>query len=144
MMRSHPYSWLSAAFQALVLGCSVQKAVADTLLPRVSFTTRWLAVYHCLSGRVCGCAAQVLTLLRGVYLHLLFLPALLSAPLCMGLGVGREAWLLLMRWTLERAGPVRPPGAALGLYGHAWASAWARVKSTFVRIKVMNGRCCCW
>lgn len=54
-----------------------------------------------------GFAAQVLTLLRGVYLHLLFLPALLSAPLCMGLGVGREAWLLLMRWTLERAGPVR-------------------------------------
>ena len=56
-----------------------------------------------------GCAAQVLTLLRGVYLHLLFMPALLSAPLCMGLGMGRDAWLLLMRWTLERAGPVRCP-----------------------------------
>ena len=58
----------------------------------------------------------MLTLLRGVYLHLLFLPALLSAPLCLGLGVGREAWLLLMRWTLERAGPVHIPVLRSGCF----------------------------
>lgn len=54
-----------------------------------------------------ACLEQVFTVLRGVYLYLLFLPAVVSAPVCMGLGVGREGWLLLMRWTLERAGPVR-------------------------------------
>lgn len=68
----------------------------------------------------------MLTLLRGVYLHLLFLPALLSAPLCMGLGVGREAWLLLMRWTLERAGPVRSLCCAPAPW-HIWVLAWACV-----------------
>ncbi len=80
---------------------------------------------QCAAGLSCHtarrpCCAQVFTLLRGVYLYLLFLPALASAPVCMGLGVGREAWLLLMRWTLERAGPVRrastaPAGEWLGV-----------------------------
>ncbi|KAK9843517.1 hypothetical protein WJX81_006871 [Elliptochloris bilobata] len=62
--------------------------------------------HQLLFGRfLLAAAEEVLTLLRGVYLYLLFMPAVLSAPVCMGLGVGRKAWLLLMRWTLERAGP---------------------------------------
>ncbi|GFR41310.1 hypothetical protein Agub_g1990 [Astrephomene gubernaculifera] len=43
---------------------------------------------------------------RATYLCLLFLPALLSAPFVSLLGgLGRERWLSLVQWTLERAGP---------------------------------------
>lgn len=75
--------------------------------PQQSCTSLYVTRFVTAPASGCARALQVLTLLRGVYLHLLFMPALLSAPLCMGLGVGRDAWLLLMRWTLERAGPVR-------------------------------------
>ncbi|EFJ44870.1 hypothetical protein VOLCADRAFT_106245 [Volvox carteri f. nagariensis] len=49
---------------------------------------------------------EVLLATRAAYLVLLFLPALLTAPLVslMG-GVGRERWLGLVQWTLEHAGP---------------------------------------
>ncbi|KAK9803443.1 hypothetical protein WJX73_001415 [Symbiochloris irregularis] len=39
------------------------------------------------------------------FLFLLFLPLILSSPLCVGLGIGRASWVQLVRWTLERAGP---------------------------------------
>lgn len=41
---------------------------------------------------------------RALYLMLLFVPAASLAPLCIQLGWRREDWLLLLRWTLERAG----------------------------------------
>ena len=46
--------------------------------------------------------------LRGLYLFLLFLPAVVTSPvLLLGgrAGERRQQWLELMRWTLERAGP---------------------------------------
>ncbi len=49
---------------------------------------------------------------RAVYLLLLFVPAAATVPLCVQLGWRRGDWLLLLRWTLERAGqlPPRPLG----------------------------------
>lgn len=41
---------------------------------------------------------------RAVYLLLLFVPVAVTTPLCMVLEWRRHDWLLLMRWTLERAG----------------------------------------
>lgn len=43
--------------------------------------------------------------LRGAYLALLFAPLLLTAPLALQAGLHRPAWLELLRWTLEQAGP---------------------------------------
>lgn len=40
-----------------------------------------------------------------MYLAALFAPLLLSSPLVFSWGVGRPQWLLLLRWTLEQAGP---------------------------------------
>lgn len=45
------------------------------------------------------------TAMRGLYLLLLFLPVMLTAPVCVGMGWRRPAWVKLVRWTLERAGP---------------------------------------
>ena len=48
----------------------------------------------------------VATALRAAYLVLLFLPAVLSAPVLPAFGgPARAAWVDLVRWTLERAGP---------------------------------------
>ncbi|GIL43566.1 hypothetical protein Vafri_1197 [Volvox africanus] len=49
---------------------------------------------------------EVLLAARATYLVLIFLPAVLTAPLVsfMG-GFGREKWLELVQWTLEHAGP---------------------------------------
>ena len=85
-------------------------------------------------------AEEVQLALRGLYLFLLFLPAVVTSPALL-LGGGweaqRAAWLELMRWTLERAGPafikwgqwaatrpdmfaaVRAAGL-LGLFGYNW------------------------
>lgn len=43
--------------------------------------------------------------LRGIYLTALFTPVLLSSPLVFNWGMCRPQWLLLLRWTLEKAGP---------------------------------------
>jgi len=127
----------AAAEEVRLHGCSIQLSfninavcaapcACSPLLPAArkaeSLHVPRASAYHCqvrsaLVGPSCHtarrpCCAQVFTLLRGVYLYLLFLPAVASAPVCMGLGVGREAWLLLMRWTLERAGPVRRASTA--------------------------------
>lgn len=48
---------------------------------------------------------ELLTVLRAVYLVMLFTPATLTAPIGVGLGLGRAAWMNLVVWTLERAGP---------------------------------------
>ncbi|KXZ42332.1 hypothetical protein GPECTOR_160g114 [Gonium pectorale] len=49
---------------------------------------------------------EALLAARATYLVLLFLPALLTAPLAGLLGPdGRERWLSLVQWTLEHAGP---------------------------------------
>jgi len=50
-------------------------------------------------------AEEVAMVCRALYLMLLFVPAASLAPLCIQLGWRREDWLLLLRWTLERAGP---------------------------------------
>lgn len=49
-------------------------------------------------------AEEVLTVLRALYLLMLFLPVVATAPLCIGLGHQRDQWIQLVRWTLERAG----------------------------------------
>lgn len=43
--------------------------------------------------------------LRGLYLMALFTPIIAAAPLVFYAGVGRQAWMQLLRWTLEQAGP---------------------------------------
>lgn len=48
---------------------------------------------------------EIYTGVRGLYLMLLFMPALMLSPICVGLGWGWHSWVELMRWTLERAGP---------------------------------------
>lgn len=48
---------------------------------------------------------EALTLLRAVYLTLLFTPVVLSIPLAGMSADHRTRWLELVRWTLERAGP---------------------------------------
>lgn len=50
-------------------------------------------------------ADEVAMASRALYLLLLFLPVVISAPLCIHLGWCRGSWQLLLRWTLERAGP---------------------------------------
>ncbi len=49
---------------------------------------------------------ELLICMRGVYLSLLFLPAAILAPFAAySGGPTRAAWLSLMVWTLQRAGP---------------------------------------
>lgn len=60
---------------------------------------------HALLRVVDGIADELAMMCRAMYLLLLFAPAALLAPICVGLGWGRRDWLLLVRWTLERAGP---------------------------------------
>ncbi|KAK9817109.1 hypothetical protein WJX72_009682 [[Myrmecia] bisecta] len=48
---------------------------------------------------------EVRTALRGCYLLLLFLPAIITLPFCVTLDRGRQQWVDLVVWTLERAGP---------------------------------------
>lgn len=53
-------------------------------------------------------AEEVQLVLRGLYLFLLFLPAVVTSPvlaLAARDSEHRARWLELMRWTLERAGP---------------------------------------
>jgi len=50
-------------------------------------------------------ATELAIALRGIYLAALFTPMLLTSPLVFYWGVGRPAWLQLLRWTLEKAGP---------------------------------------
>lgn len=59
-----------------------------------------------LVSRIAKALADELALLqRGLYLFFLFLPALLTAPICLLTDRHRDRWLGLMRWTLEQAGP---------------------------------------
>ena len=53
---------------------------------------------------IAGLAEEMAMMARAMYLLLLFVPAALTAPACIGLGWGRQSWLLLLRWTLEHAG----------------------------------------
>ncbi|GIL98925.1 hypothetical protein Vretimale_4242, partial [Volvox reticuliferus] len=49
---------------------------------------------------------EVLLAARAAYLILIFLPAVVTAPLISSMGgLGREKWLELVQWTLEHAGP---------------------------------------
>lgn len=43
--------------------------------------------------------------IRAAYLWLIFMPAIVSAPICLCTGFARAYWMTLMRWTLEMAGP---------------------------------------
>ena len=60
---------------------------------------------HALLRVVDSIADELAMMCRAMYLLLLFAPAALLSPLCVGLGWRRRDWLLLVRWTLERAGP---------------------------------------
>ncbi len=59
---------------------------------------------HVLLRAVDSVADELAMMARAVYLLLLFMPAAVTAPLCMMLEWRRRDWLHLMRWTLERAG----------------------------------------
>jgi aarF domain-containing kinase len=50
-------------------------------------------------------ATELAIMLRGIYLTALFSPVLLMSPLVFNYDMGRAQWLLLLRWTLEKAGP---------------------------------------
>ena len=81
------------------------------------------AVHRLLMSRsLDALAEEVLTVLRALYLLLLFLPVCATAPMCVGLGVHRDQWIQLMRWTLERAGAqtsaIRKPSTARLHYKH--------------------------
>jgi predicted unusual protein kinase regulating ubiquinone biosynthesis (AarF/ABC1/UbiB family) len=58
-----------------------------------------------ISVAIAHVATEVAIALRGIYLAALFAPMLLMSPLVFYWGVGRPQWLLLFRWTLEKAGP---------------------------------------
>jgi aarF domain-containing kinase len=60
---------------------------------------------HALLRVVDSIADELAMMCRAMYLLLLFAPAALLSPVCVGLGWRRRDWLLLVRWTLERAGP---------------------------------------
>lgn len=60
---------------------------------------------HMLLRVVDSIAEELAMMCRAIYLLLLFTPAAALAPLCVSLGWRRPDWLLLVRWTLERAGP---------------------------------------
>jgi ABC1 atypical kinase-like domain len=60
---------------------------------------------HALLRVVDSISDELAMMCRAVFLLLLFAPAALLAPICVGLGWRRRDWLLLVRWTLERAGP---------------------------------------
>jgi hypothetical protein len=47
---------------------------------------------------------ELAVMLRGLFLFSLFLPAIVTAPICLLADVHRERWLQLLLWTLERAG----------------------------------------
>lgn len=48
---------------------------------------------------------EVAIAMRGLFLFCLFLPAVVTAPVCLLSDTHRQRWLELVRWTLERAGP---------------------------------------
>lgn len=50
-------------------------------------------------------ADELLLMMRGVYLLMVFTPSLLLGPLVWATGCGRLAWLQLLRGSLEKAGP---------------------------------------
>lgn len=64
-------------------------------------------------GQVAAAAARLAAALReelaiamrGLFLFCLFLPAVLTAPVCLLTDAHRARWLDLVRWTLEQAGP---------------------------------------
>ncbi|KAF8067109.1 ABC1 family protein [Scenedesmus sp. PABB004] len=77
-----------------------QQAVQEQLL--------WGLLANChgaISHALARLGEELAVALRGLYLAALFAPALLTAPLVFRWGAGREAWLVLLRWTLEQAGP---------------------------------------
>lgn len=69
------------------------------------YCTALLQARGAISFALSHIASEVSIALRGVYLAALFAPLLLSSPLVFSWGVGRHQWLLLLRWTLEQAGP---------------------------------------
>lgn len=75
-------------------------AGAGTPPPRVLAAQR----QHLLQRFVDTIADEVAMMCRAIYLLALFMPAAILAPLCVTLGWRRRDWLLLVRWTLERAG----------------------------------------
>lgn len=59
-----------------------------------------------LVARIAAAVREELAIaMRGVYLFLLFLPAVATAPVCLLADAHRQRWLELLRWTLEQAGP---------------------------------------
>lgn len=84
-------------------GVSTSDADPSAALGAVTALLRRLHVLHL----ALALWDELLLAARATYLVLLFLPALLTAPLVslMGGGLVREWWLGLVQWTLERAGP---------------------------------------
>ncbi|KAL4448975.1 hypothetical protein ABPG77_007692 [Micractinium sp. CCAP 211/92] len=67
-----------------------------------------LTLGQLLEAAACVAAAlreEVAIAMRGLFLFCLFLPAVVTAPVCLLSDAHRQRWLELVRWTLERAGP---------------------------------------
>ena len=73
--------------------------------------------------RVCAQVAEEAAMVcRALYLLLLFVPAAAMAPLCIQLGWRRQEWLLLLRWTLQRAGAVQRRPTAVPAAAAHWTA----------------------
>ena len=60
-----------------------------------------------------GLLEEAAIAVRGLFLFCLFLPAVLTAPICLLTDLHRDRWLELVRWTLEQAGACVPMCAGI-------------------------------
>lgn len=116
---AHAYSALPAARPAR------QETGLDLTLGQLS----------ALVARIAGTLREELAIaLRGIYLFLLFLPAVVTAPVCLLADAHRARWLELVRWTLEQAGAPRQGPAS---------AAWIAAGSSAPRVLMPLQRAAC-
>lgn len=94
------------------LAYSVQPAARPQPAAELELTLGQLSA---MVARIAAALQEELAIaMRGVFLFLLFLPAVATAPAMLLSEAHRARWLELVRWTLEQAGPafikVRAPG----------------------------------
>ncbi|PNW77308.1 hypothetical protein CHLRE_10g430800v5 [Chlamydomonas reinhardtii] len=85
---------------------SADSASPSSVTSPIAAALTWLIAQLHLTGLVSALADELALAARALYLCMLFLPALVTAPLAsLGGAAARERWLRLVQWTLENAGP---------------------------------------